>query len=78
MRFEAMSDFDPAPRETWAAICVDFDRFRGEIEIDLRRRLPRKGKMLMGTPVLESDGGQTITKEAVERAWANRDELLPH
>jgi hypothetical protein len=52
MKWEAMPDFDPAPRETWEAICNDFDRFRREIKAELRRRLPRNGKILMGTPVL--------------------------
>lgn len=72
LRWEALPDIDPALSETYHRLCVEIDRFRREIRAELRKRLPRNGEVLMGSPLLEPGGAPMVTKEAVEYAWANR------
>lgn len=61
--------------QTWDQVCVAFDRLRPFIKAELRSRLPRNGEVLMGSTLLDPGGVDTasLTKEAIERAWANRD-----
>ena len=75
MRWSALPDVDPGPQATWDRLCGQFDANRRACIREIRRRLPRNGTALMGTPLLEPDE-PLVTKETLERAWVKRDEAL--
>ena len=73
MRLETFDD--PWAAQTWSHLCSAFDRLRPLIKAELRKRLPRNGEVLIGTTLIDPSGmgTETLTKEALERAWANRE-----
>jgi hypothetical protein len=73
VRWMPPPDIDSGPSEAWARLLVDFDRYSKAIRAELRRRLPRNGVILMGSPTLEADGSPLVTtREGFERAWRTR------